>query len=242
DMGRLRYLGYAHGHLGQVLFNQGELDGAMAHFQAGLDITERLAARDPEDRSLARWRVQLRDDLANLHLIRHETEAARRLLDSGRAILDPQLARDPDHRDWRFVLAHHHKVRSSLLAEQGQWPGAVEQARRAVAVLRELASAAPERRDFATGQAQAWWQLGYMHERAGALEEARAAWRQGLELCEALARQGNEPLLRDARARLLLSLDRAAEAKPDLEQLGRMGYREVTLARLGRARGIGLAP
>ncbi len=47
DMERLRYLSYAHGHLGDVLRDRGELEGAMTHLQAELKLTERLAAHDP---------------------------------------------------------------------------------------------------------------------------------------------------------------------------------------------------
>lgn len=242
DMARLRYLGYAHGHLGDVLRDRGDLDGAMAHYQADLKIAERLVAHDADDRWLARRLGHSKNKVALVHLVRRELEAARVLLDGERAILDKLLAHDPTHRDWRFMLARNHKARSSLLAEQGRWPAAVEHAGHATEILWELVSAAPERRDFATWLAHAWWQLGRMHERAGAPGEARAAWLRGLELCETLTRQGREPFLLDVRARLLLVLERTEEAKLDLEQLGRVGYREATLAGFCRERGILLPP
>jgi tetratricopeptide (TPR) repeat protein len=241
-MGRLRYLSYAHGHLGNVLRERGELDGTMAHFRAELEIAERLTAHDADDRSLA-WQLAIsKNKVANLHLVRRELEAARMLLDAERAILDKLLAHDPSYRDWRFTLARHHEARSSLLAEQGQLPQAVEHARSATAILQELVSAAPEQRNFATWLALAWWRLGRVHQRAGAPAEARAAWQRGIELSEALARQGSEPSLRDVRARLLLALERVEEAKPELSQLARMGYREPALAELCRERGVALAP
>jgi serine/threonine-protein kinase len=242
DMELLRYLGYAHGHLGNVLRERGELDGALAHSRAELEIAERLAAHDVDDRSLA-WQLAMsKDKVANLHLARREFAAARELLDAERAILDKLLAHDPSYRDWRFTLARHHEARSSLLAEQGQLSQAVEHARRATDMLQELVSAAPEQRNVATWLALAWWRLGRVHQRAGAPAEARAAWQRGLELSEALARQGNEPSLRDVRARLLLALERVDEAKPELSQLARMGYREPALAEVCREHGVALAP
>lgn len=242
DMERLRYLGYAHSHLGDTLYDRGDLDGAMAHFQAELKIAERLAARDADDRSLARQLGQSKNKVAGVHLARREFEAARVLLDAERAILDKLLAHDPSHRDWRFMLAHNHRARSTLLAGRGQLPEAVENARSAATILQELVSAAPERRDFATWLAHGWWQLGHMLERAGVRGEARTVWQRGLELCESLARQDHDPFLRDVRARLLLDLDHVEEAKRDLEQLGRMGYREASLVELFRERGIALTP
>ncbi|HVG62074.1 MAG TPA: protein kinase [Hyalangium sp.] len=242
DMKRLRYLGYAHSLLGDVLADRGELDGALAHFQANLKIAERLAAHDADDRSLARQLGQSKNKVAGVHLVRREFEAALVLLDAERAILDELLAHDTSHRDWRFMLAHNHRVRSTLLAGRGQLPKALEYARSAAAVLQELAAAAPEQRDFATWLAQALWQLGRMLERAGSPGEARAAWQQGLELCETLARQEHSPFLLNVRARLLLALDRVEEAKRDLEQLGHMGYREASLVEFLRERGIALMP
>ena len=175
-------------------------------------------------------------------LARREFEAARKLLDAERAVLDKLLAHDPSYRDWRFTLARHHEARASLLAEQGQHSRAVEHARRAVDTLQELVSAAPEQRNFATWLALAWWRLGRVQQRVGAPAEAHAAWQRGLELSEALARQGSEPSLRDARARLLLALERVDDAKLELSQLARMGYREPTLAEVCREHGVALAP
>jgi hypothetical protein len=104
--------------------------------------------------------------------------------------------------------------------------------------LRELVQAAPGHRHFAVGLAEAWWQLGYAHARAGSEGEARADWARGLEVAEALAREGNEPFLRDLRARLLLALDRADEAQPVLDQLKRLGYREPVLVAFCQEHGV----
>lgn len=242
DMELQRYLSYAHGHLGDVLRQRGELDGAMAHFRAEQEIVGRLSARDADDRSLT-WQLAVsQNKLAALHLLRRELDAARALLDKEKAILDGLLAHDPSYRDWRLSLARHHEARALLLTEQGRVPQALEAARSATGLLQELVAAAPEQRTFAIWLAMAWWRLGRVQQQAGAADEARAAWQKGLEVCEALSRQGGEPTVRDVRARLLLALERVEEAKPELSQLARMGYRDPALAEVCRERGVSLAP
>jgi serine/threonine-protein kinase len=242
NMEHLRFLGYAHNHLAKVFRQRGDLDGAMTHYRAELAIAERLRANDPDDRSLALELAQSQNYVASLHLVRRELAEALMLQSAEGAILESLLAHDPQHREWRYALARHHLGMASLLEARGQWAPALKHAKEATAMLRELVAAVPDERSFATWLTYCGWLQGRIHERAGAKEEASAAWQQGLALGEALARQGNEPFLRDVRARLLLSLGRLDEARPLLAELLGMGYREPELIELCRERGVPVQP
>jgi serine/threonine-protein kinase len=242
NMERLRFLGYAHNHLAKVLRQRGDLDGAMTHYRAELAIAERLRANDPDDRSLALELAQRQNNVAAMHSLRGELAEALVLHSAEGAILESLLAHDPKHPKWRFALAHHHSGLASLLAARGQPARALKHVKDATAIMRELVAAVPDERGFAIWLTYCWWLQGRIHEAAGAKEEAAVAWQQGLALGEFLVRQGQEPFLRDVRARLLLSLGRLEEARPLLAELREMGYRAPELIALCRERGMPMEP
>lgn len=237
DLQRLRFLGYAHSHLGNLQRWTGELDGALAHLRDDLAIAERLAARAPDDLSLVDELALRLNKVADLLLVRGERGPSRALLERERALVAVLLADDPARPQWRLAQARSALSFAALLEAQGELAPALARAHAAAVALQELVLQSPDVRTIAVWLPYAWWRLGRLHQRAGHEGEARAAWQQGLAQSEAMASLDElEPRLRDVRARLLLALGRGDEARPILEALDRLGYREPELMATRRER------
>jgi tetratricopeptide (TPR) repeat protein len=234
DLQRLRFLGYAHSHLGNLQRWTGELDGALAHFRDDLAIAERLATHAPDDLALADELALRLNKVADLLLVRGERGQAKLLLERERALVAALLSRDPAHPPWRLAQARCELTFAALLEAQGAIAPALARAHAATVILQELVLQNPDVQSIAVWSPYAWWRLGRLQARAGNEEQARAAWQQGLAQSAVLARHNDEPRLRDVQARLALGLGRGDQARPLLEGLERIGYREPELMAMQR--------
>ncbi|AKJ04556.1 Hypothetical protein AA314_06182 [Archangium gephyra] len=166
------------------------------------------------------------------------------MFDTELRIATELLTKSPEHRGWRFALA---RSLVSLATVDGAQRGQEARARghlsKALAMLEKLGAEAPAERDFPLWRASGLWQLGQLEARSGAASRARTAWEEALAVLGP-EEKSPEPHARDIRARLLLGLGRADEARPLLEALDRMGYGDEESLRVRRAliAGEGVVP
>jgi serine/threonine protein kinase/tetratricopeptide (TPR) repeat protein len=234
DAGLRRLLGIARSHVGDILLFQGDTRGALAQYEAELDMARRLAAHDADNIT---WRGELLlryEKVGRCQRVLGDLATARALFDTELRTATELLARSPEHRGWRFALARGHMSLASVDGARGQETRARGHLREALAMLEKLCAEAPAERDFSLWRASGLWQLGLLEARAGAASRARTAWEEALAALGP-GEQTPEPHALDLRARLLLGLGRADEARPLLEALDRMGYADEESLRVRRS-------
>jgi len=79
---------------------------------------------------------------------------------------------------------------------------------------------------------------GRIEAALGDRTQARAAWESALAILAPCTRPLTHWKVLAPWTEALLSLDRAAEARPGVDQLARMGYRGGDLAKLCREKGL----
>ncbi|PTL81438.1 protein kinase [Vitiosangium sp. GDMCC 1.1324] len=234
DAGLRRLLGIARSHVGDILLFQGDTRGALAQYEAELDLARSLAAHDADN---VTWRGELLlryEKVGRCQRVLGNLATARALFDTELRTATELLAKSPEHRGWRFALARGHMSLASVDGAQGQETRARGHLREALAVLEKLCAEAPAERDFSLWRASGLWQLGLLETRAGAAAHARTAWEEALASLGP-GEQAPEPSVLDLRARLLLGLGRADEARPLLETLDWMGYADEESLRVRRS-------
>ncbi len=234
DAGLWRLLGIARSHVGDILLFQGNTRGALAQYEAELEIARRLAAHDADN---VKWRGELLsryDKVGNCQRSLGNLAAARSLFDTELRLATELLAKSPEHREWRFALARAHMSLAFAEGPKGEDTRARGHQRESLAVLEKLSVEAPAERQYPLWRASGLWQLGVFERRAGDVSRARTLWQEALALLGPESRHP-EPHALDLRARLLLGLGRADEARPVLAALDRMGYGDEESLRVRRA-------
>ncbi len=158
-------LGLAHSEFwaGNVDWQLGEVDSALAHFQPFVEISRRLIARFPDSLS---YRQELAYALNNIGFAREGKGDISAALASYRAALEIEQAlvdRDSTHTDWQVSLAADHNAAAVAQRKLGDLAGALTDHRRELAIREALAAREP---------ADPLWQryLGIAHAYLGELD------------------------------------------------------------------------
>ena len=113
NAGWQRDLSVSYIRVGDVLVDQGQLEGALKAFRDGLAIRERLAKADPDN---AGWQADLASShgkLGQLYVRLGDKAEARRMFERGRAIVAP-FAERSGHRLWIGYLRSFDKDLAAL--------------------------------------------------------------------------------------------------------------------------------
>jgi len=240
DIETLRFLGLAHDHVGDVLWLRGDLAGALEHYRADLEIAARVAGRDREN---LEWREELalvHNKVARAHLLADDFEQARRHLEEERQIVQALIEESSDPHRWRFAQAIHRLWRSELLVRGGPAGAAIPDLEACRATFEVLARDTEDSRNGPL-LARTLWLLGEAHDRSGDAASARWVWREGAELSEGLLAGDRAFRHLDLRIRFLLSLGYPEEARPLIEELAVIGYREPSYREFLERHGIAAA-
>ena len=225
-------LARSHSSVGSLLEDLGDSAAALAHFRAELAIDEGLVVHDPTHTG---WRRSLASSNQRLGIV----VATLRDLDAGLehhrksiAIQEELLATDASHAGWQRDLALMRRSFGRLLMAQGDVTSALEELRLALAILQPLVDKNPDDRDSIQWLSGSFVVMGEVWARTGDMQCARSSWAKAVEVIEPLARQSNDRRYLDPWVRALLYLDRIEEARPIVEKLMSMGYRERTFVEL----------
>jgi tetratricopeptide (TPR) repeat protein len=182
---------------------RGDEAGAVAALTAALAVLEPLVAAAPAN---GWWQVELGETLTELA----EIELGARHLDSGAfhvaravAVLERRAAAAPGDSETQKRLGAAYAARAWLAADRERWPEAVADTRRVLALDQALVARSPEGVEERLAVVRDQINLGqYLGAPGGSPAEARAAFRAGLALYDAIAAEGRLPAeLRGWRAR-----------------------------------------
>ncbi len=236
DPQRRQDLATARGFVATLLVPLGQRDEARRLFQQGLGELSTLAAQDPDNAGLQRWLAAVQSGLGALALAEGHPAAALELLGAARRALEPLVAKDPQNPDWRLQLGLCRGRTAAALASL-DLARARGEARAALGVLSPLLTGKPDENTRGL-VAEAEVTRGRIEASLGDRAQARAVWERALALLAPCARPLTHWKLLSPYAQALLELDRPAEARPAVERLRAIGYRNDGLDRLGREKGL----
>jgi tetratricopeptide (TPR) repeat protein/predicted Ser/Thr protein kinase len=235
DPSRKQDLATARGFVATLLVPLGRWDEARELYQQGLADLATLSREDPENTILRRWLAALQSGLGALAVAEGRPAEALGPLAQARQILEPLVAKDPTSSDWRLQLGIC-RSRTAAALETLDPARARSEARAALAILAPLLAQPDEPTRGLIAEAEV------LHGRTaaalGAPDEARTAWERALTLLAPCPRPLTHWKVLSPLAQALLALDRVPEARPAVERLWKMGYRNAGLAKLCRETGL----
>lgn len=183
-----RGLSLAHNQLAELLNAMGRKKEAMAHHQAALKMTERLARLHPTNIEFQRDLTFSYDMIGNRHSNAGQWEDALIHYEKGLILSQDLAARRPDNQRFQRDLAvSHHKI-GDLLLSQGKSSEALANHRKYLDIVEALLQANPSsavaQRDVGTG----YERVGFLLQQMGRTTEALIHFQKGLDIGEALVR------------------------------------------------------
>jgi eukaryotic-like serine/threonine-protein kinase len=209
---------------------RGRPSAAAAGYEAARRVAISLYAADSTNaewaRSVAvtslsagRTRIQLGQAADGLELLR-----------AGRRILRALVGRDSTNADLRERLGVAELEIARAMAGSGDRRAAATSAAAAESLLGPLAANPNAEQRVRVDLAYVRLLSAELHAREGAAAAARAAWNSALEVLDT-SMPGDELRALDARARALVGVGRANEARTLVAQLQQSGYREPAFTR-----------
>jgi tetratricopeptide (TPR) repeat protein len=217
-------LAVAQGFLAGLLAVTGDRPAARGLYTKGLAIIGDLAGNDPANTALQRWLAAFHSALGALAQADGDPEAALASLRTTRRILEPLVAKDPTNTDWQGMLASCHSRTAAVLAARDS-EGARTEARTALALLSPRLREDPDLGTRALA-AETELTLGRIEAARGDRPAARDAWEQALGALAPCPRPLTFWKVLAPSTQALLALGRTDEARPAMERLRAMGYRE----------------
>jgi tetratricopeptide (TPR) repeat protein len=210
--GNERDLSVSHNKIGDVLMAEGDREGALAAYRAGLAIRESLSRLDPGNTEWQRDLSVSHNKIGDVLRAEGDREGALAAYRAGLAIREALSRRDPGNTQWQRDLSVSHDRIGDVLRAEGERAGALAVYRTGLAFAEALS-----RRDPANTQ----WQrdLSVSHDRIGDVLMAEgdragalAAYRAGLAIAEALSRR--DPANTQWQRDLIVSCVKLSEVSP----------------------------
>lgn len=224
-------LAYSHNYVGLVLEFFDELTEAREHVEEALVIMQGQVASDPTN---ARWRREVAVNHHRLGVLLLALGEPKRALSHFRTsltTLEDLVAANPSDVDWRRVLAFVHEGMARALLDVGDLVAAGRHTREALRTARDLSEENPESPEYLRILAESETVAGRLERRQGNEERARELWEVAAERLEPLVDGSSSPVHLVALVEPLLLLGRLEQARPLLELLEEMGYRQRNLQR-----------
>ena len=163
--------------IGSVRLDQGNLSGAMESYRAALQLSGRLAEEAPGDAARQVAHARSWSFVGMTDWYQGKLDAAWRDFESARNVLRKAQARAGNDLSLKFELLSVNSNIGHVLEARGQPAAAASAYRNALALGRELVTAAPDKTDWASALGDAHNNLGKLALQRGDLAEAVAAYR-----------------------------------------------------------------
>jgi tetratricopeptide (TPR) repeat protein/predicted Ser/Thr protein kinase len=174
-------LGLAHNHFyaGNVEWERGNVDSALAHFLPLVQVSDRLIAQYPDSLS---YRAEVAYALNNIGFAREakgDASAGLASYQAALAIMTPLVRRDTANTSWRSTLASFHNASGVARRKVGDLAGALRDHQEELAIKEALTKRDTANREWQRSVAVAHFYLSDIRLWTGdannALSEARAA-------------------------------------------------------------------
>ena len=168
--------------IGVVRMEQGDLPGALLAFQESLKISERVAARAPEDPEVQIALANSRFYVGYVHWERAELEQASSIFESIIPLVDAVSASEPDNPKWLVERAYANTNLGRVFELEGRYGSALAAYQVVMEVNQRLTELEPDNPEWQLELGFAHNNLGKLLSEIGRLDEAEAHFRSDLEL------------------------------------------------------------
>jgi tetratricopeptide (TPR) repeat protein len=225
--------------LGRTLALTGDIHSGMVDLGQAVDLAQQLADFDPQNTTVQEQLALYKSQLSRLKRVAGELAAARALTAQSLAIFSSLSRSDPGNAAWQreFAEAQTEQAAQSLAAHEID--AACAQSQSALTVLEPMLAKQPDDRATLLATARARLQLAAVTADTSVAQQQRTA---ALDETRSVKSGRRDPRLLALQVEALLSLGRAADAQPPLEQLRISGYRDPALLAMLRSQGIDYLP
>jgi serine/threonine protein kinase/class 3 adenylate cyclase len=231
-------LAIGHNYLGKLLEAMGQPGAALTEYRAAVALLTEPAAKDPENAGLQRDLAINGLRIARGILAQGDAATALARARSAQEVLQEIAAKDPTNRYSQQDLARSHLDLARILEAQRHLAEAMAECAAAQKILEPLVEQQPSDRVLVTWLSRCYLLEGTLHEHRGEREEARSAWGRAADAIGPFARTSSDYQILAPWAQALLHLDRLAEARPVVERLAGMGFREAGFLSLCREKNL----
>jgi tetratricopeptide (TPR) repeat protein len=132
------HIAYAHTRIGQALYNQGDLPGALSEFRTDRDIMQRLADKDPSNVDWQRELLVSLNWIGNVLIDQNDLSGALASYRADLGITQNLAAKEPTNTEWQRNLSIAQEKIGNVLHAQGDLDGALAAFRDGLAIIRRL--------------------------------------------------------------------------------------------------------
>ena len=200
---------------------QGDVPAAAAHAESELAIMERLIAFEPDNADWLRNQAIALRTVGRVARVKGDFANAIASNAKGIAILEAARTRSNEKMLLSRELAVSETEQALSLLAAGHQHAAVSSADYAVAILEPIKNEIVAQR----ARGNALLVQGEARAASGDAQGSAAAWEDALRVLQPLDAISLDPRIADARASVLMLLGRTEEAKPLIDELAAIGYR-----------------
>ncbi|MEO7073413.1 MAG: hypothetical protein ABI300_10810, partial [Rhodanobacter sp.] len=212
--------------LGRTLALAGDTNTGMRYLQQAVDMAAQSTSLDPSQ-TASQYRLALYlSQLSRLRRLHGDLPAAQALTSRASRILAVLLKRDTANADWRRLDAQVRLEQAAAALASGQVDAARAQAQHALDALEPRFAGQPDDHTLLLDTASAKLLLA---DASADASSARRLRDEALAATQSATAGESDPRLLALQAEALLGLQRNAEAKPVIEHLWGIGYRDPAL-------------
>ncbi|MEE8525536.1 MAG: hypothetical protein V3T72_16495, partial [Thermoanaerobaculia bacterium] len=227
DSFRVLDLSRSHQRLGDVLRMLGEPDQALQSYRSGYQLLKGLLDRDPVNTEWRRDLAIVHEKIGRTLQPLGDLDSAQHHLETGLSILTELTESEGSPGDLRFYLGVNRTSLASVAMTQHRLQPALRHAQEALSTLESLKEATAGGADLRYESSRCLWLLGRIQKAKGNRLAASESWHKAMEMLEPTARASSDVLLLDPWVRCLVSLQQTKAARPVVNRLMTLGYRDA---------------
>ncbi|MEJ2851874.1 CHAT domain-containing protein [Saccharothrix sp. CCNWLW140] len=182
-----RDLSISHDKLGDLAMARGDTGTAEQHYQASLDIAQRLATADPDNAEYQRDLSVSQNKLGDLAMARGDTGTAEQHYQASLAIRERLATADPDNTQYQRDLGVSHNKLGDLEVARGDTGTAEQHYQTSLAIAQRLAAADPDNAQYQRDLSISYDRLGDMAAARGDTGTAEQHYQADLAIAQRLA-------------------------------------------------------
>jgi tetratricopeptide (TPR) repeat protein len=225
-----RDLCVSHNKIGDIRRDQGDLQAALASYQAALAIAERLAAADPANAEAQRDLSISHNKIGDIRRTQRDLQAAMLSHLAALVIAERLAAADPANAEAQRDLSTSHDHIGDILRTQNELQPALARYQAALAIRESLAAIDPANANAQCDLCVSHNKIGDTRREQGDLQAALASYQAALAIAERLA--AADPANAEAQRDLSISHNKIGDIRRD------QGEHQAALASYLHARAI----
>ncbi len=171
--------------------NLGDIDGAMKSYQRSLEIRQKLADNDPNNREILHELADSYEGIGDIFYTVNDLKGGLESYQKAVAVREKIVAEEPENLDYRYTLANVLAKRGDISGMEG-FPNlgdlqtALESYRKTVALYEELVKTAPDNEKYQLGYATNLHFFGMLQNVTGDFKGAISGGRKAISIFEKL--------------------------------------------------------